>query len=239
MSHARQGGIDLTDQLQIASDFLDDVEGLRKATGNRIGALQRNAMEAMGVDLDVTVYQKQHEALLAMEMVLEKQLKLALKHHPLGPWVKRTSGVGAKQGARLIAAIGLVAYNTLEERPRYGHRELWAYCGYVPGQRRTKGQKSNWSALAKSRAFLCAESCLKAKTSPYNALYYEEKTRQEHAVHDAACPQCGPRGKPAQPGSPLSKGHQHARALRKVAKKILEDMFLEAKRLQAELGCPV
>jgi hypothetical protein len=29
-----------------------------------------------------------------------------MRAHPLGPWVKRTTGVGEKTGARLLAAIG-------------------------------------------------------------------------------------------------------------------------------------
>lgn len=41
----------------------------------------------------------------------------------------------------------------------------------------------------------------------------------------------GPAGKPAPTGSPLSTGHQHARALRLVAKTVLRDLWREARRI--------
>lgn len=44
------------------------------------------------------------------------------------------------------------------------------------------------------------------------------------------------KGKPAQPGSPLSLGHQHARARRLIAKTILRDLFEEAKRIHEATG---
>ena len=51
------------------------------------------------------------------------------------------------------------------------------------------------------------------------------------AVHAAECKRCGPKGKPAQPGSPLSAAHQHARAIRLIAKAILRDLWTESERL--------
>ena len=98
--------------------------------------------------------------------------------------------------------------------------------------KRRKGIKSNWNPTAKSRAFLIAEACLKAKaTSPYGPIYDQARAKYADAVHDEPCPQCGPKGKPALVGSPLSDGHKHARALRVVAKMVLKDMFLEARRV--------
>ncbi len=45
-------------------------------------------------------------------------------------------------------------------------------------------------------------------------------------THTVECVRCGPSGKPAQPGSPWSKGHQHAHALRVVGKEILRDLWV-------------
>jgi hypothetical protein len=143
--------------------------------------------------------------------------------------VKATKGVGEKQGARLLAAIGDVTYNHLADRPRRGPAELWAYCGYHclavqrssdtrknPGgetiaARRKKGERSNWNATAKMRAFLIAESCIKCMDSPYRAVY--DKARASWVDRD------------------VKDGHKHNHALRLVAKAVLRDLFLAARRL--------
>lgn len=99
---------------------------------------------------------------------------------------------------------------------------------------RSRGVKSNWNATAKMRAFLIAESCVKQATSPYRAVYDEGRAKYDEATHQAPCRRCGPAGRPAQPGSPLSKGHQHARALRLVMKTILRDLWVTARDIHGE-----
>jgi hypothetical protein len=92
-----------------------------------------------------------------------------------------------------------------------------------------KGQKANWNPDARMRAHLVAESCIKQMTGTYRPVYEAGRVKYVDALHPATCHRCGPKGKPAQPGTPLSDGHKHARALRLVAKAILKDMYLEAK----------
>ena len=225
-----------------------------------------------------------------------------MRNHPLGPWVKAQKGVGEKQAARLLAAIGDPYIRpefdrkdgTVEpSRPRKVS-ELWAFAGYhvvkipVSGQRctdaqtsvaadgthfpagqhargtqsasaggeqnghpghtftdtqkscagvapkRARGQKANWSGAAKMRAYLVAESCIKQLDGGYRAVYEATREKYADAAHAVECIRCGPKGRPAQPGSPLSAGHQHARALRAVAKEILRDLWREARRLHTE-----
>jgi hypothetical protein len=60
------------------------------------------------------------------------------------------------------------------------------------------------------RAFLIAESCIKQRTSPYRADY--DRARASWADKDT------------------SDGHKHNHALRVVAKAVLRDMFIEARR---------
>jgi hypothetical protein len=60
-------------------------------------------------------------------------------------------------------------------------------------------------------------------------VYDAAREQYAEAVHPTECVRCGPAGKPALPGSPLSAGHQHARALRRVSKEILRDLWLEAR----------
>ena len=237
----------------------------------------------------------EHKATLNLQRVMRK--------HPLGPWAAARKGVGEKQGARLLAAIGdpyLRPEITREDgtvepsRPRMVS-ELWAYAGYhvikvpVIGQeghdahsqipdggssppadqrsrvthattvggdlsgsgpghlalgtpgghvgvapKRQRGAHANWSATAKMRAFLVAESCIKQSGTPYRAVYDATRAKYADALHAVECIRCGPKGKPAPIGSALSDGHKHARALRAVAKEVLRDLWREARRIHLE-----
>ncbi len=191
-----------------------------------------------------------------------------MRAHPLGPFVARSKGVGEKQAARLLAAIGDPYINVNTQKPRTVS-QLWAYCGLHtlpasqcefdtqcrsagggqtggsdPSQlhrddhqsvawvaaRRKKGTKANWSADAKMRAWLIAVSCLKAG-GPYREKYDARRDATVGRLHATPCVRCGPAGKPAQPGTPWSKGHQHADALRISSKEFLKDLWREARDL--------
>lgn len=232
--------------LALSADVVGDLEAVRTANENRLRQLTRTATDADGEDRgfglddshpDVArlraivglIGQAEHDAVL--------QLQRAMRRHALGPWVKATVGIGEKQAARLLATIGDPYWNTLHDRPRTVS-ELWAYCGLKPGQRRRRGEKANWSADAKSRAYLCAESCIKHARSPYRPVYDERRTATAERLHAAPCVRCGPSGKPAPEGSPWSAGHQHADALRIVSKRILRDLWRAARDQHGEGGDP-
>lgn len=110
---------------------------------------------------------------------------------------------------------------------QYGNGAPVAVVGVAA--RRTKGQRDNWSTTAKTRTYLIAESCIKNRNSPYRKIYDLTRTKYENATHTTPCHRCGPSGKPAPLGSPLSAGHQHARGMRAVSKAILKDLWREAK----------
>ena len=124
--------------LALAADILDDLERVRISNENRLRQLTRDQADSDGIErgfgLDVThpdvarlaalvqmLGDAEHQATLNLQRIMRK--------HPLGPWVRNTKGIGEKQGARLIAAIGDPYWNTLHDRPRTVS-ELWAYCGY-------------------------------------------------------------------------------------------------------------
>lgn len=193
--------------LGLAAETLSDIERIRIAGENRLRAMRDDHGVA-----DTPEYQRAeavHAALAAVEHQATLDLGRQMRKHPLGPWVAATVGIGPKQGARLIAAIGDPYWNTLEDRPRRGPAELWAFCGYKPGQKRQKGVRSNWNPEAKMRAHLCAESCIKQMHSPYRKVY--DAARLSWADRD------------------VSDGHKHNHALRCVAKRILRDLYLAAK----------
>ena len=208
--------------LLILADAVDDLERVRIATANRIRAL----VEDKGLRGS-----REHDQLVALLAQLEGlehaqalELRRAMRAHPLGPFVRRTIGMGEKQTARLLAAIGdpyvkpaVIDADTGDviepERPRRGPAELWAYCGLhvIEGRRprRMRGERANWSNTAKMRALLCAESCVKAMRSPYRAVY--DAARANWAERDT------------------TDLHKHRHALAVVAKAILRDLYVEAK----------
>lgn len=262
--------------LALLADTLDDIERTRIANENRLRQLTRTETDSDGEErgFGLTLDQPQVatladvvEALGKLEHQATLNLQRAVRKHPLGPWVKATVGVGEKQGARLLAAIGDPYWNTLHDRPRLVS-ELWAYCGLHvhpaaetgtdahrvhggggkqgdPGQgsfgsqscsagvapTRTRGQRANWSTTAKTRAYLVAESCIKQARSPYRVVYDDGREKYADAIHPAPCRRCGPAGKPADTGTPLNAGHQHARAMRLVMKEILRDLWTASKRI--------
>jgi hypothetical protein len=167
--------------------------------------------------------------------------------------MKPIAGVGEKQFARLLAVIGDPYWNDLHDRPRT-MRELRAYCGWhiietghadnPPDDRnkplvgvapkRQRGSQSNWNDEARKRVWLIAESCMKQRTSIYRDVYDNARKQYDGTTHPAVCVRCGPKGKPAQIGSPRSAGHQHAMALRKVAVAFLADVWRESRRLHEQ-----
>lgn len=198
--------------LRLAADTLNDVEHLRIAVENRVRALQD--MDGWAMTPAALRWDSHLAALKDLERTVTRELEHAMRAHPLGPWVRSTLGLGLKQTGRLIGALGDPSWNARDERPRRGPAELWAFAGYAPGQRRRKGERSNWNAEAKMRAYLVAESCMKQRRSPYRKVYDDAR---EHWS-----------------GRDVSDGHAHNHALRLVAKAVLRDLWVESMRLRRE-----
>jgi hypothetical protein len=252
--------------LYMAAETLDGLEKERKAAANRLRQLTRKGpdkdgkMRGFGLDPSHPDVRRQGEVLAHLKQVEHEEV-LALtrifRRHPLYQWQQDQVGVGEKQLARLLAAIGdpyirpeiVREDGTVEpSRPR-GVRELYALCGFKPGQRRQRGVRSNWSTEAKTRAYLIAESCIKQdgeddirgrhrRISPYREHYNRKKAHYDAVgVHLHVCIPCGPKGDPSQPGSPLSQKCKHMRSLRFAAKMMLRDLWRECRRLH-EQGIP-
>lgn len=238
----------------LCAETLDDVEQARKAASNRLGALTR-PVDNMGFGLDeenpiVAAQASLLVGVVDLEKRITKDLEKMVKNHPLGPWITTQKGVGYKQAGRLLARTGDPYWHSghfatgeidkageqvmkAYDRPRTVS-ELWSYCGYGvrngEAPRHRKGVQGNWNDTARMRAWNIAGSCLKAQ-GHYADVYYATREHYAETVHSIDCVRCGPSGKPALAGSPLSDGHKHARALRKVSKEFLKDLWLESKRL--------
>lgn len=242
--------------LALAAEVVDDLENVRNANANRLRMLTMDGEDGHGMTLDHPDVRR----LAALVQYLEDathqaSLNLArvMRHHPLGEWVKASKGVGEKQAARLLASIRDPYWNDRHNRPR-SLRELYRYCGMDvvnTGAQASDGSQSGvgagvapfkvrgelvtWSPDARMRLWLIASKCVMVgHGGPYRAKYDEGRAKYADAVHAQDCKRCGPKGHPAPAGSPLSAAHQHARAIRLVAKLILRDLFTEAKRIHEE-----
>lgn len=249
-SRSTPGLLEQYAMLAFLAATLDDLENLRKAQENRYRSLTTTGVSEKGhewgfglpktsplvLDAEVLV-----DGIAAVEKKAVAHLEDSMRKHPLGPWVKAQVGIGDKQAARLLAAIGDPYWNTLYGKPRTVS-ELWSYCGLAPGQRRAKGQKANWSAEAKMRAWVCIQSCMLLNgvpdkngrpraLSPYRVIIDERRAWTAGRLHSDPCPRCGPKGKPAAAGSPWSPAHSLADGVRIACKTLLRDLWLEARRI--------
>jgi hypothetical protein len=104
--------------------------------------------------------------------------------------------------------------------------------------RRKKGVKANWSTEAKTRAYLCAESCVKQLLK---TCYVDSDDGQRTVAHVDDC-KCSPfrrkydaRKFHTSVSRPeWTDGHRHNDALRVASKEILKALWIEARRLHAE-----
>lgn len=231
-----------TRMLQQFAQLLDDIEGLRKAQGNRYRILTLNEPDSDGVmrgfgltenNRSVALVKMLNEDLEDIEGDVIKELQRLMREHPLGSWVKAQKGVGEKQAARLLAEIGDPYYvpeaefedddgNVIVRPARYRTvSELWAYAGLHVDRkngaavRRRKGVQSNWKTAIKTRAYLVATSCI--KTDGKYREVYDKRRAHTAETHPEWTP-----------------GHSHADALRIVSKEILKDLWVESKRLHEE-----
>jgi hypothetical protein len=204
----------------LSADILDDLERARISAENQLrAAIDTKALDPVLNAQHLAPLQELVEGLCAVEAQAVKRLESAMKHHPLGAWVAETQGLGAKTVGRFLGAVGPLQARTMPS-------QLWAYCGLhvVDGHapRRQRGQQANWSTRAKTRAYLMAEACVKLvgggtkRRSPYRDVYDAAR------AHDAE--------RQAERETPLTDGHCHARAMRRVSKAILADMWAEARK---------
>lgn len=242
--------------LALCADVVDDLEKVKIANQNRLRTLTMDGEHGHGMSAEHPDVQRlagivasleaaEHQAVLNLQRVMRK--------HPLGEYVKNSKGIGEKQAARLLASIRDPYWNDLHNRPRK-LRELYRFCGMdvvgtsaqgavdsqatsgagvAPSKR--KGERVHWSPDARMRLWLIASKCVMVgHGGPYRAVYDEGRAKYVDAVHAQECKRCGPKGKPAQPGSPLSAAHQHARAIRLIAKAILRDLWSQSKAIHEQ-----
>lgn len=115
-----------------------DLEQQRIASQNRLRILTSREPDEDGVmrgfgltdaHPDVARLAGLTDGLERLEHDAELGLARSLRRSSIHPWVKATVGLGDKQTARLLAAIGDPYWHLSQDRPRTVS-ELWAYCGF-------------------------------------------------------------------------------------------------------------
>jgi hypothetical protein len=237
----------LTDTSEYGFGFsIDHPDVLKMA--NLVAALNTKSevLKATGFDTSGMRRGLEQQAILDLQSVM--------RAHPLWQWAKPLTGVGEKQFARLFARLGDPYWaepDGASDAPRtFG--QLKSYCGLAPidgmlpvPRRRKPGEEETgprWNRKAKSCLFNIASKTImfdgvadkngrQRSRSPYRDVYDEAKRKYADATHAKPCVGCGTKGKPAQPGSPLSMLHKHRRAITLVMVAILRDLYNEAARL--------
>lgn len=118
------------------------------------------------------------EYLAEQSQLLEDQTRLSLdlysNDHPVGSWLREIVGIGP------VFAAGLLGLIEIDKCPTAGH--ILKFAGMVPGQKRTKGEKINWSPMMKKLCFLISESFILSKNHPdsfYGKLYDERRQTED------------------------------------------------------------
>lgn len=234
--------------LYMLAQTLNDLEGLRKAQANRLRILTRIEPDADGVMRGFGLTED-HPGVQSVAMLLDasagleaatvKEVQKHMRKHPM--WTrygKTAKGVGEKQLARLLAAIGDPYLKPVDGgfAPRTVS-QLWAYCGLhtLPADqpsldthsssvggvlnvaaKRRKGQQANWSTEAKTRAYLIATSAI--KTNGELRQVYDSRRAHTAVTHPEWTP-----------------GHSHNDALRIVSKHMLKQLWRAARDFYAEV----
>lgn len=219
--------------LALAADILDDLERTRIANQNRLRQLTRVEADSDGEERgfgldeshpDVARLAAMVDALRKLEHDAELNLARRMRAHPLGPWVNAQRGVGMKQAARLLAAIG-DPYAKPDADGGWAPRrvsDLWSYCGHGDPARRRRIGMSKDEALAagnqtaKMRVHLIAESIMKAR-GPLRAVY-DSRRKATSVTHPD-----------------WTDGHSHNDALRVLAKEFLKALWHEASHIHEQL----
>lgn len=220
----------------LLADLVEDIQSTRIANSNRLAALEKEWGKNLDSSLpSVMTIRSVNTGLVKVEFEAVKALKSALRSHPIGLFIMETHGLGFTGVARYIGAVGDLGWHPLKNRPRT-LRELWKYSGLdvVDGLApcKARGERITWNPTAKKAVHVMA-TCVVKTGGPFRIFYDDARAKYAEAVHEHECRRCGPEGKPALIGSPLSDSHKHGRALRAVGKEIVRELWKQSIALRA------
>ena len=114
-----------------------------------------------------------------LETYIAKLLDHYSAEHPAGAWARSQVGIGPVIAAALIANIDCNIAQTAGA--------VWRFCGVVPGQKKEKGKKIDWSPDMKRIAYYIGESFCKVsgKEDAYYGQVYKKRKEYETAKNTA------------------------------------------------------
>lgn len=246
--------------LYTLAQWLDDVEGLRKAQGNRLRILTTEEPDEDGV-IRGFGYDDTHPVVATTRATLEQldaleheailSLQRAMRKHPLNEWRKTQKGVGEKQLARLLAAIGDPYLRGDNGQPRTVS-QLWAYCGlhvFPTGQERPEARTTcargdstssgGQATIGTHTALAPAGSHVAARRQKgMQANWSTDAKTRAYLIATSCIKQTGTdyremydkrRAHTAVTHPDWTPGHSHNDALRILSKRILRDLWRAAR----------
>lgn len=250
--------------LYVLAQFLDDIEGIRKAQGNRRRILtatepdEDGVMRGFGLDAAhpvVATIEALASQLDSVEHETVLALNRAMRKHPLVFWQRSQKGVGEKQLARLLAAVGDPYLRTMPDgttRPRTVSA-LWAYCGLhtlpaadhpapdthsgIVGGRATLPAGANSASSPRSVAPLPGSNVAARRQKGVKANWSTDAKTRAYLIATSCIKQDGEyrqvydarRAHTATTHPDWTPGHSHNDALRIVSKRILRDLWRAAR----------
>lgn len=226
-------------ELRIWAEMFADAQEQRIAASNRA---ERGGVDpALYATYLEAAERAEHVARLALVRCYRRVVPIAIRE-----WATQSKGVGDHLLARLLGHLGHPVHAVQHSWTGTGPNrvliegepfdravaQLWQYCGHGQSGRARRGMTAaELAALGnpklKMLVHLLAEACMKqAPGNTYRDIYDFRRAFTGGQLHSAPCVRCGPAGRPAEPGSPWSKGHQHADALRVVGKHLLRDLWI-------------
>ncbi|MEM4430306.1 MAG: transposase [Thermofilaceae archaeon] len=203
-----------------------DVQDVRIRTANRL----RQVGRVEGVDPD---------ALKDLEKEIAKRIEEEIEDLPIyKEYLSKIKGIGP------VLAAGLIT--TFDVRKAEHPSSFWKYAGlHVEGGRavrRRRGEKTDYNPKAKVLAWKVGRALLMARNEFYTKMYEHHKKREaeklNHPEEDPKrCPmyeECAKKLKKAE--RPACAMHIHLRALRKVVKHFLAELFINWRQME---GLPV
>lgn len=196
-------------------EIKEDIQKTRMRLGNQLSAVERLGYEPSNTQDEITKNMKKEEKRLAREYgKIVKELPIYKE------WLCNIHGIGEDIAGQIIGMLGDISkFEKISN--------LWSYCGYgiydgkVQGLK--KGQKHNYNTRMRCLFYkLVTNGFIMHKKESYYGKLYDEFKRLDREEH----PEKVKNGTKSGPKYNYTDMHIHLRAIRKVAKVFLKDLWL-------------
>lgn len=157
----------------------------------------------------------------AIEDEIAKQIEQSVEDTAVwNNWACKVKGFGKYSLGKLMAATDIEWALTVSQ--------LWRYAGFMPGEKREKGQKLHFNMALKTHCWKIGTSLMRARGRYY--MYYCEQKRNYEARFEKEGLKIAAGKKGGEKEGEISKGHIHMMALRKMIKLLLSHYWMVARQ---------